>query len=439
MTGARHPLLIIAALAAACAPAASAAGQERIKVAPGIYAQSAAEQADSEPRPTELDARSLKRTGARIVGGAATEISRHAWQTSLNASPNVFPGNGFHRHLCGGSLLTPTLVVTAAHCFDGLDGPPDGNFDDPSLYSMITGRTVLSQASGSETDLVDYHYFEDATGDPLFNNATNEWDVVVAQLATPAAPPASTIQIAGPGEEPTWAAGQPAFISGWGDTAEGGSLSDQLRDARIAMIDDPTCVGLYAASAVGPILPETHVCAGALGGGTDTCQGDSGGPLTVPFSGGGYRLVGDTSFGEGCARPNRPGVYGRLAQDPMRASVAKLVEDLSGVNPLGTGAQPLRVPDTTFTKKPKNKIKIKKRRKKRAKVQFKFTNVEPSAVSTCTLDNKATSPCASPFKAKVRRGKHTFTVTSMNFIGDYDSTPATDEFKVKRKKKRKRR
>jgi secreted trypsin-like serine protease len=50
----------------------------------------------------------------------------------------------------------------------------------------------------------------------------------------------------------------------------------------------------------------------------DTCQGDSGGPMFGRGSTGALRIVGTTSFGEGCARPGKPGVYGRVADDTLR-------------------------------------------------------------------------------------------------------------------------
>jgi secreted trypsin-like serine protease len=60
------------------------------------------------------------------------------------------------------------------------------------------------------------------------------------------------------------------------------------------------------------------VCAGFPQGGVDTCQGDSGGPMFGRASTGALRVVGTTSFGEGCARPGKPGVYGRVADDTLR-------------------------------------------------------------------------------------------------------------------------
>src|SRR5918996_261251 len=78
----------------------------------------------------------------------------------------------------------------------------------------------------------------------------------------------------------------------------------------------------YLVEGVDPVFGgferQTQVAAGFPKGGVDTCQGDSGGPLLVPGAGGEVRLVGDTSYGRGCAEPGFPGVYGRLADTTLR-------------------------------------------------------------------------------------------------------------------------
>ncbi|MEA2312457.1 MAG: hypothetical protein QOE28_2425, partial [Solirubrobacteraceae bacterium] len=64
--------------------------------------------------------------------------------------------------------------------------------------------------------------------------------------------------------------------------------------------------------------PVSQICAGYPQGGTDTCQGDSGGPLFGHTAAGALKVVGATSYGEGCARPGKPGVYARVGDDTLR-------------------------------------------------------------------------------------------------------------------------
>ena len=108
-------------------------------------------------------------------------------------------------------------------------------------------------------------------------------------------------------------------MTGYGLTVPGNnaSKSDTLRLATVPIISDSTCCSpaVYA----GVFFPRVHICAGHLGGGIDSCQGDSGGPLQTAAgaASGTTRLVGIVSFGSGCAQANAPGVYTRVAQNPL--------------------------------------------------------------------------------------------------------------------------
>jgi secreted trypsin-like serine protease len=102
------------------------------------------------------------------------------------------------------------------------------------------------------------------------------------------------------------------------------------------------------------------LCAGYPQGGTDTCQGDSGGPLLVRALDGSARLVGATSFGDGCAQPGKPGVYARVAEGPIRAFVQRFVPGAFQPEPGATKPK--------ATKK-KKKAKHKKHRRKHRHVK----------------------------------------------------------------------
>jgi hypothetical protein len=310
---------------AALAWAADEAAKPRIEVAPGVYLASASQlaEAGSAQRSSTL---SRSAPARKIVGGTTTGIRRWPWQVSIDY---LFPKE-FHN--CGGTLVAPTIVVTAAHC---MTLGATRNFRPPDEFRVITGRTKLSSSAGQVHDLANYFWFVDKDGKPLWDPKTVQWDVVFLQLTSSSKQ--QTIKIAGPGEESVWTPGRRAFITGWGTTSENAETgSNVLRQARIRMIADSTCDSVYGAALFSTVM----ACAGDLAGGVDACSGDSGGPLVVPIAGGGYRLIGDTSWGAGCGVPGIPGVYGRLASDPIRSALQRGIEGVAGVNVVGSGAEP---------------------------------------------------------------------------------------------------
>jgi trypsin len=114
-------------------------------------------------------------------------------------------------------------------------------------------------------------------------------------------------------------------IAGWGTTSEGGDTPDTLQEAQVPITTDAYCGGAYS-----DFDPQTMVCAGFPQGGVDTCQGDSGGPLFGHTAAGALRVVGATSFGDGCARPGKPGVYARVADTALREWIRSEAPDAVG-------------------------------------------------------------------------------------------------------------
>ncbi len=259
----------------------------------------------------------------RIVGGGKTTIAEWPWQVALMQRGKKFADvGGLRRQFCAGSLVAPAVVITAAHCVI------DRGFRRNHTLSVVSGRTTLSSDEGVESRVAATWVPSDPDGDVLYGGYSGHaWDVAVLQLAQP--PGTGTpIKIAGPEETGSWDAGSPVFTTGWGRLAEDGRSSDQLRVAQLAVAADSTC---SAPKAYGSEFdPSLMLCASAPG--RDTCQGDSGGPLVAPIGAGTYRLVGDTSFGRGCADPKFPGIYGRIAQDPMRTALEQGVRGLTGTD-----------------------------------------------------------------------------------------------------------
>ena len=110
-----------------------------------------------------------------------------------------------------------------------------------------------------------------------------------------------------------WAPSTMETIAGWGTTSEGGRAPSVLQEAQVPITTDDYCSGAYD-----DFESTTMVCAGFPQGGVDTCQGDSGGPMFGRAATGELRVVGATSYGEGCARAGKPGVYAHVGDTTLR-------------------------------------------------------------------------------------------------------------------------
>ena len=202
--------------------------------------------------------------------------------------------------------------MTAAHCTSGNAGS----------LKVLVGTQLLS-SGGSILNVSSY------ADHPSYSSSTNRFDAAVLSCRRRgrrrAVRSLQLIGAEGSADDALWAPGDDLAISGWGSTSEGGSIPNQLREARVPRVADSTCgQSDYYGSAFDP---GTMVCAGFDAGGVDTCQGDSGGPLAastqdpLPTSENDpseWRLAGITSWGDGCARPKKPGVYTRVAAPAIR-------------------------------------------------------------------------------------------------------------------------
>jgi secreted trypsin-like serine protease len=218
-----------------------------------------------------------------IIGGEETTIEENPFAVALT-TPDGF-------QFCGGTIVAPTKVLTAAHCTEGTAAAD---------IKVVAGRTSLSGGGGTTANVTDVWIH------PSWDSAALTHDASVLTLDT--ALTETPIALASSADAGMYTAGATSTVFGWGVT-ESGSTSDTLRKVDVPVTADDACAASYADS----FDAATMVCAGLAEGGKDSCQGDSGGPLVGVAADGTRKLIGIVSWGQGCAEPNFYGVYGRVA------------------------------------------------------------------------------------------------------------------------------
>lgn len=218
----------------------------------------------------------------RIVGGKPATMGQFPYQVLLYINTD----DGLH--LCGGTIIAEQYVLTAAHCVS------DAKASDIEVLAGNINRSVsrrhwiqsrVSQMYVHESYMQLQNYNDLAV---LKLEQTYDLDgLSTSSLKLRSTPVAS---------------GTLCTVTGWGSTKEKGSSSNSLQYVNVPILDERICSeGLWRQ------LFQGEICAGYTYGGKDACQGDSGGPLVCE----GY-LTGVVSWGEGCARVNRPGVYANV-------------------------------------------------------------------------------------------------------------------------------
>ncbi|GHG97505.1 trypsin-like serine protease [Streptomyces lanatus] len=223
-------------------------------------------------------------TGAMVIGGTTTSLTSAPWMAQLwyyddQGTADEADDLGF---FCGGAVVAPTKILTAAHCVKGYDWAGYG--------AIVTGTAQLasdSVPSGATVSAPHRQWYH-----PSYNSTTIDNDIAVITLANPVK--ATPIRMTTSGDTASYAAGTSAKVYGWGRTSSTSEdISQSLKSATLPIQSDATCAGFYG----GEFIKGHMVCAGKPASGSDTgtvsaCNGDSGGPLVVNG-----RIAGVVSWG----------------------------------------------------------------------------------------------------------------------------------------------
>lgn len=235
---------------------------------------------------------------------ASAAVTPRIYYGDIVSSPNPYPwmaallnparSNGYDAQFCGGSLMASDVIITAAHCVEGITAA------DVEIAVDVLNLSTISSGQRQAVEEIIIH--------PDWNTNTTENDIALLILEDGSVNAGITpISLVADGT--VLSTGTDVRALGWGEL-ENGTYPELLRTVDLDIASDP---GAACGSYGGDYDPVSMLCATRNSEGTikDTCSGDSGGPLFT-IEGGNYRLVGLTSWGNACGLANYPGIYTRL-------------------------------------------------------------------------------------------------------------------------------
>jgi hypothetical protein len=280
----------------------------------------------------------------RVIGGFYAGAEAWPWMAALSSKTRSGPE--LARQFCGGAVVAPTRILTAAHCVTS----DTGVLEDPKSMYVVTGRRALSNTgTGQVFDVARIAVHPAYT---IRSNGTVANDVAVLTLSGSTAAAPATL-----GVETDWNWWVRAM--GWGHVDHEANLkSDELVAVDLLTWTDSQC----AAARGSDYVPAVNFCAGGTEE-TSTCHGDSGGPVMVsPDSGSTWKLIGVVSWGpSNCVYYGKPGVYAWAAGPTLRPWIVSAINEPLPVAPPAPG------PDLSMSRKNANHylkqmIKMKRHR-----------------------------------------------------------------------------
>lgn len=230
-----------------------------------------------------------------VIKGVPVKPGDYAWQVALVQAGRL-PTNGT---FCGGTLVSAEWVLTAAHCLYTKD-----------CKKKLTRKDFLIGHSNHRLSAMTVERVAESVEAAGYECGKFYNDIALVRLAVPILN-AQVIRLATAEDEAAiMKDGKELHIAGWGFTRPAGERSATLLEAKVSVIPFNACNG---GTQYNGRVPANSICASDPG--VDTCDNDSGGPLlrhSPSGSIGDATQIAVVSHGDGCARPDRPGVYARI-------------------------------------------------------------------------------------------------------------------------------
>ncbi|KZC09041.1 Proclotting enzyme [Dufourea novaeangliae] len=235
----------------------------------------------------------------RVVGGEEALPGRWPWMAAI-----FLHGSKRTEFWCGGSLIGPRHILTAAHCTRDQRQRPFA----AKQFTVRLGDIDLER--DDEPSAPETYAVKQIHAHPKFSRVGFYNDIAVLELTRPVRKSPYVIPICLPQSRyrnERFAGARPTVV-GWGTTYYGGKESTVQRQAVLPVWRNEDCNSAYFQP-----ITSNFLCAGYSQGGKDACQGDSGGPLMLRADGR-WIQIGIVSFGNKCGEPGYPGVYTRVTE-----------------------------------------------------------------------------------------------------------------------------
>ncbi|CAH3026001.1 unnamed protein product, partial [Porites evermanni] len=232
---------------------------------------------------------------SRVIGGQDAKPGAWPWQIQLQRSG---------RFICGGSLISSTWVVTAAHCVAGSS--------NPSSYKVVVGDHNRNANEGTEQTIG----VRKVMSHPDYNKPRLSSDIALLQLSSPAKLSERVNPVCLPSHDSDVPTGSTCYITGWGKIKHPGGSHPILQQAMMPPIDNAKCKQRIQASGISIAFTSQMLCAGVENTILSGCHGDSGGPyVCLNADGKTYTLHGAVSWGSGrCDAKQLFTVFARVTQ-----------------------------------------------------------------------------------------------------------------------------